>query len=496
MKFIIKYCNNLYSFNTKSALHKKVSWLKRKAMQSISSINLNTIGQKEMVLRMGKLSFDDEWNLTTVPYGTILHCHMYNPIILEGVCLKVRLAFSGESIYFSSIDWDNSVFDIKLALQERLGIPIGVFRLCYEGEELYDVQTLKSIPLPKGSHLVCESWDGWNEFLLAAKHGMTGSLEDILSSEPKVRLYQLHVGLHMVAHLGHTEFAERMIMAGARGDRPVGPHPLKRWCLQRKENPAYYSTTPMHVATAHGHLSILVLIVQGNPSSINILNGNGETPLAVAIRENQKECKRFLEKEIISQKIIANQEILPTTFRTQLSNNLIKDVPTKFSFSTIDSKANYKRCDSLEQRLSHKFSANMMHVDRFHSSQQNSVELKSLSQMVRPNGRVAFKSYPSNSSKGSAKLDAREKFFYFQPSSGQTFRKAKKDKRTETNELVKLVQERRGQTKEEKARACLCHATIASKDTYLSKVRLASKLNSRNLLEKIDYSEKMKITII
>ena len=493
MKFIIKYANNLYNFNTKSCNNKRVSWLKQRAMRGITSINL--AGQKEMILKVGKLSFDDEWNLSTIPYGTILHCHLHNPMVLEGVALKVRLAYSGESVYFSTVDWDNSILEIKLAVQRKMGIPIGVFRLCYEGEELYDVQTLRSIMVPKGSIFVCENWDGWNEFLITAKQGFTNGIDELLSPDIKIRAYQMQVGLYIAAHLGHTDFAEKMIIGGAKGDRPVGPHPTKRWCIQKKDNSPYYHTTPMHEAIIHDNLSILVLIVQGNPNSLQVLNNNEETPLDLAIKLGQKKCKRFLETELIGLKSEANPSLFLEIYRSQASNITARELSTKLNFHP-EIRNSYKRSQSLEQQLSYKFSSRMMHVDKFHSSQQNSQRLKSLSSdQQRTSQRIRFKTFPSISNE-SNKCYGKTNQFNFQATNLQSLRTPSKLNKLDPNEILHCVERARGQTNGEKARACLSHAKLASEDTYLAQVKLATKLTTRNLLEKIDYSEKMKISII
>ena len=493
MKFIIKYANNLYKFNTKSVNNKRVSWLKQRAMRGISSINL--AGQKEMVLKVGKLSFDDEWNLSSIPYGTILHCHLHNPMVLEGVALKVRLAYNGESVYFSTIDWDNSILEIKLAIQRKIGIPIGVFRLCYEGEELFDMQTLRSIMVPKGSIFVCENWDGWNEFLIAAKQGFTTGIDDLLSPDIKVRAYQMQVGLYIAAHLGHTDFAEKMIIGGAKGDRPVGPHPTKRWCIQKKDNSPYYHSTPMHEATIHDQLSVLVLIVQGNPNSLQVLNNDGETPLDLATRLGQKKCKRFLEKELIGQKSEANPALFLEMYRSQASNITARELSTKLNFHS-EIKTYYKRSQSLEQQLAYKFSSKMMHVDKFHTSEQNSQRLKSLSaDQPRNNHRIRFKTFPSISNE-SNKCYGKTNQLNFQASTLSSLRTPSKIKKQDPNDILHYVETLRGQSNGDKARACLSHAKLSSEDTYLAQVKLASKLTTRNLLEKIDYSEKMRISII
>ena len=493
MKFIIKYANNLYNFNTKSVNNKRVSWLKQKAMRGISSINL--AGQKEMVLKVGKLAFDDEWNLSSVPYGTILHCHLHNPMVLEGVALKVRLAYSGESVYFSTIDWDNSILEIKLAIQRKIGIPIGVFRLCYEGEELFDVQTLRSIMVPKGSIFVCENWDGWNEFLFAAKQGYTHGIEDVLSPDIKVRAYQMQVGLYIAAHLGHTDFAEKMILGGAKGDRPVGPHPTKRWCIQKKDNSPYYHTTPMHEAVVHDQLSILVIIVQGNPNSLQVVNSDEETPLELATKLGQKKCKRFLEKELIGHKSEANPALFLEIYRSQASNATARELSTKLNFHP-EVKAYYKRSQSLEQQLAYKFSSAMMHVDKFHSSEQNSQRLKSLSaDQQRTNPRIRFKTFPSVSNE-SNKPPSKSNQLNFQSSTLTSLRTPSKIKKQDPNDILHYVERVRGQTNVDKARACLSHAKLASEDTYLAQVKLATQLTKRNVLERIDYSDKMKISII
>ena len=482
MKFIIKYGNNLYRFNTNCSDQKKVSWLKQRAIQTITSINL--AGQKEMILKAGKISLEDDWSLSTVPYGTILHCQLHNPMVLEGVALKVRLSYNGESVYFSHIDWDNSILEIKLAIQERVGIPIGVFRLCYEGEELYDVQTLRSLMVPKGSIFVCENWDGWNEFLIAAKQGLTHGIDDLISSEPKIRAYQLQAGMYIAAHHGHTDFAEKMLMGGAKGDRPVGPHPMKRWCIQKK-NSAYHNSIPIHDATSQDHLSILVLIVVASPNSIHVMNCDGETPLDIANKYKKIKCQRFLEKEIIGQKSEANPSYFHEIFRSQASNFTARELSTKLNFHP----NSYKRSQSLEHHLAYKFSSKMMHVDKFHNSEQNSRGLKAMcSEQQRTGQSIKFKMLPSVCD--SIKDDQRLQF------SKPNLISASNCKSLDPNMLFRSVQSARGQSNKDKARACLSHAKSASSDTYLSQIKLATKLDTRNLLEKVEYSEKMKITII
>ena len=483
MKFIIKYGNNLYKFNTNSSDQKKVSWLKQRAMQTITSINL--AGQKEMILKAGKISLEDDWSLSTVPYGTILHCHLHNPMVLEGVALKVRLSYNRESVYFSNIDWDNSILEIKLAIQDRVGIPIGVFRLCYEGEELYDVQTLRSLMVPKGSTFVCENWDGWNEFLIAAKQGLTHGIDDLISSDPKIRAYQLQVGMYIAAHLGHTDFAEKMIMGGAKGDRPVGPHPMKRWCIQKKDS-AYHNSIPIHEATYQDHLSILVLIVVAHPNSIHVMNCDGQTPLDIANKYKKIKCQRFLEKEIIGQKSEANPSFFHEIFRSQASNFTARELSTKLNFHP----NNYKRSQSLEHHLAYKFSSKMMHVDKFHNSEQNSQGLKALcSEQQRSGQSIKFRMLPSVCD--SIKDDQRPAQF-----NRPALISASSCRSSDPNTLFRCVQSARGQTNKDKAKACLSHAKLASSDTYLSQVKLATKLGTRNLLEKVEYSEKMRITII
>lgn len=62
--------------------------------------------------------------------------------------------------------------DLRSIVSRETGLPVGIFRLTNEtAQEIFDCQVLENYGLQLGSTVYLETWDGWNELILAAISG-------------------------------------------------------------------------------------------------------------------------------------------------------------------------------------------------------------------------------------------------------------------------------------------------------------------------------------
>ena len=102
------------------------------------------------------------------------------------------------------------------------------------------------------------------------------------------------MALYVAAHCGHADLALTLIKTGGvRADEPVGYHPSRQWC-QAAVKHIDSEKTPIHESSEAGQLGVLRSFVHLDISNVLARDGNGLTPLNVALRSKQKGCASFL----------------------------------------------------------------------------------------------------------------------------------------------------------------------------------------------------------
>lgn len=168
---------------------------------------------------------------------------------------------------------------------------------------MYDCHTLDEYGLRVNDTVQMETWDGWNEFLYLATKGVTSHVMEHLSKNDTIQRYQMKVALYIAAHFGHIDLAVTLMKPGSqypyirqdiRADEAVGDHPQRMWCRDDRQAHVDSLKAPIHEAAEFGHLGVLHYFVTTNVCSVLAKDGNGLTPLNIALRKKQKSCASFL----------------------------------------------------------------------------------------------------------------------------------------------------------------------------------------------------------
>lgn len=102
------------------------------------------------------------------------------------------------------------------------------------------------------------------------------------------------MALYIAANSGHSDLALTMIkVGGVRADEPVGYHPTRHWCKSAVQHVDSLKT-PIHEAAQSGQLGVLRSFVHLDISNVLARDGNGLTPLNVALRSRKQNCASFL----------------------------------------------------------------------------------------------------------------------------------------------------------------------------------------------------------
>ncbi|XP_070571807.1 protein ANKUB1-like [Ptychodera flava] len=261
--------------------------------KTIDVFQIDTRGGQFVVLNYQGSDLMDDWYLSDIGIhaGATLKAGLREEV---KPTLYVYSAFNDETIEILE-DLNpitTTVAELKTFVVRRCGIPITVFRLvAMDGSDMYDVNSLDTYNIELGATVTMLTWDGWNEFLKAASIGHTAEVLKTMSSDDMVAKYQYRVALFIAAHHGHMDLATTMLKQGVRSDEEVGDHPTKEWCeyvhIDSKK-------TPIHEAAEHGQLQILRIFVFHNICCVTCKDGNGLTPLSVALRKQQREVALYL----------------------------------------------------------------------------------------------------------------------------------------------------------------------------------------------------------
>eukprot|EP00118_Oscarella_pearsei_P012141 m.86769 g.86769 ORF g.86769 m.86769 type:complete len:525 (+) comp36512_c1_seq4:1661-3235(+) len=294
MKFFILYGKKVTTVEVAEA--SAVGRLKALLREKYDLYDVDKSGNKTLVLSFNSTPLQDDWILSDIgiPSGSTLHFYVADD---KAPSLLIFCAFSNEKVALYEIHVGRArVSQLKRLVMSRTGVPCSVFRLLYEESQLFDCHDLDHYGIIRGSIVRMETWDGWNAFLNAARKGQSKQVvENLFPDNPETAEYQRRVALFIAAHFGHTDLAATMLKMGAHSDRPVGEHPARRWCADRAD--WLYYTAPIHQAAINGHLPVLRLFVRHNNSCVAARDGNGTTPLRLAMVHNQLDCVAYLKQQ-------------------------------------------------------------------------------------------------------------------------------------------------------------------------------------------------------
>jgi ankyrin repeat protein len=100
--------------------------------------------------------------------------------------------------------------------------------------------------------------------------------------------------MYIAANSDHSDLALTMMkLGGIRADEPVGYHPTRQWCKSAVQHVDALKT-PVHEAARAGQLGVLRTFIHLDIGNVLTVDGNGMTPLNVALRWRQKQCASFL----------------------------------------------------------------------------------------------------------------------------------------------------------------------------------------------------------
>ena len=152
--------------------------------------------------------------------GSTIHC---TQIFKPKSFLKIYIKYSSKFVEIHD-DLDpeiTTIGELRVMLQNRLGIPVSVFRLIQEkhNQELYDIHPLCYYKIQEGEVLILEIWKGFKPFLLAAlREDIVETVANIPSyhEDPSLNRYLLRVGLFIAAHFNYIKLAAVIMQYGIR----------------------------------------------------------------------------------------------------------------------------------------------------------------------------------------------------------------------------------------------------------------------------------------
>lgn len=294
MKFFVLYRGKVSAVEVPEG--SQVGVLRELLRRKFALQDVEQSGDKKLALSFNTTYLQDDWVLSDigVPSGSTLHFFVTDE---KSPSLRIICVFSGEKVnLYEALDGNTRVSQLKRLVMRRTGVPYSVFRLSYERHELFECHTLDHYDINPGYLVKMETWDGWNDFLNAARRGFAKQVADnLVQDDLEIAEYQRRVALFMAAHFSHTDLAARMLKMGAHADEPVGEHPARRWCADRNNYLLY--TSPVHEAAIKGHLPILRLFVRNSSACVAARDGNGMTPLSLAMMHNQVDCVSYLKQQ-------------------------------------------------------------------------------------------------------------------------------------------------------------------------------------------------------
>lgn len=187
-----------------------------------------------------------------------------------------------------------SVADFRGLASRKIGLPVCIFRLLNaSGTEMYDYHSIDDYGLELGCTVNMETWDGWNEFLNLCLLGFGTQVMQHLSSNENEARFQMKVAMYIAAHFNHTDLAVSMLRSGIKADDSIGEHPSRLWCRHSIKHIDTFKTC-VHEAAESGSLGVLRSFVHNSVMNVLAKDGNGLTPLNIALRKKQKPCASFL----------------------------------------------------------------------------------------------------------------------------------------------------------------------------------------------------------
>ncbi|XP_071944354.1 protein ANKUB1-like [Antedon mediterranea] len=263
-------------------------------VQDVFEIDTRSSGEKKfIVLTYHGSELQDDWEFGDIGImaGATLRCSLKEEVTPK---LYVNTSYNDETVEIADhIKFHtDTVGDLRSIIAFKTGLPVTTFRLItIGGKEMFDPIKLDNYGIELASRVTLETWDGWNEFLKASMIGHTAQVIHHMSQEETIARFQSRVALFIAAHYGHMDLATAMLRNGVRSDEPVGDHPSREWCPS-----SHVDTyrTPVHEAVITGQISILRIFVYHNICCVTCKDGNGLTPLNVALRRQKREVALYL----------------------------------------------------------------------------------------------------------------------------------------------------------------------------------------------------------
>ncbi|XP_033108473.1 protein ANKUB1-like [Anneissia japonica] len=263
-------------------------------VQDVFQIDTRSSGEKKfVVLSYHGSELQDNWEFGDIGImaGATLRCSLKEEVTPK---LYVNTSYNDETVEVTQeIKFHSaSVRDLRSIISFETGLPVTTFRLLtVDGVEMFDPIKIDDYGIELGSRVTLNTWDGWNEFLKACMIGHTSQVIHHMSQDEMIVRYQSRVALFIAAHHGHMDLATAMLRNGVRSDEAVGDHPSREWCSSSHVE-AY--STPVHEAVVTGQLSILRIFVYHNICCVTCKDGNGLTPLNIALRRQKRDVAVYL----------------------------------------------------------------------------------------------------------------------------------------------------------------------------------------------------------
>lgn len=148
--------------------------------------------------------------------GSTIKCKCFEKTLGN---LKVNVRFLSTSVEIKDYSTVLKIGDIRTTLQNRLGIPVSVFRLFKGNVVLYDMHILKYYGIEKGEIINLELLEGTSNLITAALKGDIVKTLDYIPNyheSPHYNRYLSHVALFIAAHKDLAKLAYHTMLQGAR----------------------------------------------------------------------------------------------------------------------------------------------------------------------------------------------------------------------------------------------------------------------------------------
>ncbi len=231
-----------------------------------------------------------------LPAGSIVKYYIDSLDLIKITDFCIYIQFQKRIIELNDAHFDPEhtfVFEIRLYLSNRMGLPLSLFRLKnIHNTVMFDEHKLIDYKITTNSQIIMETWHDWDLFLDLCIKGNSNKLIELLNGNELIREYQIKVALYIATFYLNHDLVNEMILFGARPDEPVGFHPSRMWC-QNLNKRLEYLKCPIHVAAEKANLKILLLMLRKRVYMLEKSDGFKRNLWQLAL-ENNKEVAKFI----------------------------------------------------------------------------------------------------------------------------------------------------------------------------------------------------------